>query len=91
MEDIFSEHSMGKLFLPNRIVMAPMARAGLEGIPSSAMATYYAQRASAGLIITEATNISDEAFGWWQSPGIYTDQPVTGWKQVTNAMHAKGG
>lgn len=82
----------GGLQLKNRIVMAPMtrARAGVERIPSSMMAKYYAQRATAGLIITEATTISGQANGWQNSPGIYTDEQTEGWKQVVQAVRTQG-
>ena len=68
------------LSVKNRIVMAPMtrSRAGLDRIPNSLMARYYSQRASAGLILTEATVISKQAIGWNQSPGIYNDEQVEG-------------
>ena len=81
------------LTLRNRIVMAPMARsrAGVARLPNRVMAEYYAQRSSAGLILTEATTISEEANGWNQSPGIYTDEMVEGWKLTTEAVHASGG
>lgn len=80
------------LKLKNRIVMAPMtrARAGSERMPNDLMAEYYEQRASAGLIITEATVISDQANGWNHSPGIYTDEMMEGWKLITKALHSKG-
>ena len=73
--------------------MAPLtrARAGESRIPNALMAEYYAQRASAGLIISEATTISEQANGWRDSPGIYTDEMVEGWKLTTEAVHAKGG
>ncbi|MEP4077213.1 alkene reductase [Haloferula sp.] len=79
--------------LRNRIAMAPMtrARSGADRIPNTLMAEYYAQRASAGLIITEATVVSEQGIGWQDSPGIYTDAMVEGWKLVTEAIHAKGG
>ncbi len=79
--------------LRNRVVMAPMtrARAGEERIPNALMAEYYGQRASAGLIVTEATTISEQANGWVQSPGIYTDAMAEGWIQVVDAVHDKGG
>ncbi|MGB2925835.1 MAG: alkene reductase [Limnothrix sp.] len=79
--------------LENRISMAPMTRgrAGKERIPNATMAEYYAQRASAGLIISEATTVSPQANGWNESPGIYTDAMVEGWKLVTKAVHDKGG
>jgi N-ethylmaleimide reductase len=85
--------ALGDLALPNRVVMAPLTRgrAGKERIPNAVMAEYYAQRASAGLIISEATTISEQANGWLESPGIYTDAMEEAWKQVTAAVHAKGG
>jgi 2,4-dienoyl-CoA reductase-like NADH-dependent reductase (Old Yellow Enzyme family) len=81
------------LTLPNRIVLAPMtrARAGEERLPNALMGAYYAQRASAGLVITEATTISEQANGWLQSPGIYTDAMEAGWRDVVQTVHAKGG
>ena len=81
------------LALPNRIVMAPLTRgrAGQGRVPNALMAEYYVQRASAGLIISEATTISEQANGWLESPGIYTDAMVEGWRQVTAAVHAAGG
>ncbi len=80
------------LELRNRVAMAPMtrARAGVERIPNAVMAEYYGQRASAGLIITEATTISEQANGWVQSPGIYTDAMADGWAQIVDAVHGKG-
>ncbi|MEO1004911.1 MAG: alkene reductase [Cyanobacteria bacterium J06638_38] len=80
------------LALKNRVVMAPMtrARAGTERMANALMAEYYAQRAGAGLIITEATTISEQGNGWQQSPGIYTDQQAEAWKQVVDAVHQKG-
>jgi N-ethylmaleimide reductase len=74
-------------------VMAPLTRnrAGEGGVPHELNATYYAQRATAGLIVTEATPISPMAHGYPALPGIYTDAQVTGWKKVTDAVHAKGG
>jgi N-ethylmaleimide reductase len=92
-KNLLSPLQIGPLEVKNRIVMAPMtrARAGEERLPNALMAEYYAQRASAGLIITEATVISEQANGWVQSPGIYTDAMVEGWKLVTEAVHEKGG
>lgn len=83
---------MGDLTLKNRVVMAPMtrARAGTERMPNAMMAEYYAQRAGAGLIISEATVISKQANGWVNSPGIYSDQQTEAWKQVVDAVHSKG-
>jgi 2,4-dienoyl-CoA reductase-like NADH-dependent reductase (Old Yellow Enzyme family) len=84
---------LGDLTLPNRVVMAPLtrSRAGRERIPNATMAEYYVQRSSAGLIISEATTISEQANGWLESPGIYTDEMEAGWRQVTAAVHAAGG
>lgn len=84
---------MGELKLKNRVVMAPLTRcrATTERVPTAMMAEYYAQRASAGLIIAEATVISEEANGYLQTPGLYTDAQVAGWKLVTDAVHAKDG
>ena len=81
------------LALPNRIVMAPLTRgrAGQGRVPNALMAEYYVQRASAGLIISEATTISEQANGWLESPGIYTAAMEAGWKQITAAVHAAGG
>jgi N-ethylmaleimide reductase len=79
--------------LNNRIVMAPLTRgrAGSSRIPNTMMADYYSQRASAGLIISEATVISEQGIGWIDSPGIYNDEQVQGWKQVVDAVHDAGG
>jgi N-ethylmaleimide reductase len=78
--------------LRNRVVMAPLTRgrAGSERIPNDLMREYYMQRASAGLIIAEATTISEQGIGWVDSPGIYNDAQVAGWKKITDALHAKG-
>jgi N-ethylmaleimide reductase len=84
---------VGDLTLPNRVVMAPLTRgrAGKERIPNATMAEYYVQRASAGLIIAEATTISEQANGWLESPGVYADAMQQGWQGVTSAVHAAGG
>jgi N-ethylmaleimide reductase len=81
------------LALPNRVVMAPLtrSRAGVDRMPNATMAEYYAQRSSAGLVISEATTISEQANGWLESPGIYTDAMVDGWRLTTAAVHARGG
>jgi N-ethylmaleimide reductase len=91
--DLFSPVSLGSIALKNRMVMAPLTRnrAGEGGVPQPLNVTYYEQRASAGLIITEATPISAMAHGYPALPGIYTDAQVAGWKKVTDAVHAKGG
>lgn len=90
---LFDPVRLGALDLSNRIVMAPLtrARAGNTRIPNAMMADYYAQRATAGLIITEATAISEQGFGWSGAPGIYTEEMVKGWRGVTDAVHRKGG
>lgn len=85
---------MGNLHLPNRIVMAPLTRmrAGArDHVPTALQAEYYAQRASAGLIVSEATAISPDGFGWADTPGIWSAEQVRGWRQVTDAVHAAGG
>ncbi len=90
---LFQPFRLHDLTLPNRILLAPMtrSRAGAARLPNHLMAEYYAQRSSAGLLITEATTISQEANGWNESPGIYTDAMTEGWKCTTNAVHEKGG
>ena len=90
---LFQPFRLHDLVLPNRIVLAPTTRgrAGATRLPNRLMAEYYAQRSSAGLLITEATTISEEANGWNESPGIYTDEMTEGWKHTTNAVHEKGG
>lgn len=91
--DLFSPTALGSIQLRNRIAMAPLTRnrAGEGGVPQPMNATYYAQRASAGLIVTEATPISAMGHGYPALPGIYTDAQVAGWKKVTDAVHTKGG
>lgn len=91
--DLFDPVSLGSLNLANRIVMAPLtrSRATDDGVVGDLQATYYAQRASAGLIIAEATNISQQGRGYALTPGIWTDEQVAGWKKVTDAVHAAGG
>ena len=90
---LFRPLTVGAWSLPNRAIMAPMTRgrATPEGVPTPRMATYYAQRATAGLIITEATAISPQGVGWYRAPGIWTDAMVEAWKPVTAAVHAEGG
>jgi N-ethylmaleimide reductase len=85
--------TIGTLDLPNRMIMAPLTRrrAGAGNIPTALMPVYYAQRASAGLIISEATPISPQAIGYNNLPGIFTNAQVEGWKPVTAAVHEKGG
>jgi N-ethylmaleimide reductase len=90
---LFESFRLHDLILSNRIVLAPMtrARAGTARVPNRVMADYYAQRSAAGLLITEATTISQEGNGWNESPGIYTDEMADGWKQTNNAVHERGG
>ena len=85
---LFDPVTMGKYTLNNRIVLAPMtrSRAGEKRIPNDLMAEYYFQRASAGLLISEATVISPQGIGWNDSPGIYTDEMIDGWKKVTRKV-----
>lgn len=90
---LFDSLSTGKLNISNRIWMAPLTRcrAGLEHIPNAMMAEYYSQRASAGLVIAEATMAMEGNSAFWQEPGIYSQAHIDGWKLVTDAVHAKGG
>jgi N-ethylmaleimide reductase len=93
-QPLFTTYRMGRLDLPNRIVMAPLTRMRAQShdhVPTSLQAEYYAQRASAGLIIGEATAISPEGFGWADTPGLWTAEQVRGWRRVTDAVHAAGG
>ena len=93
MEHLFTPYrGPGALSLPNRLVMAPMTRSrALNNIPNTLMADYYAQRASAGLIITEATSPSPNGLGYARIPGIFSRDQVNGWKDITAAVHDKGG
>lgn len=90
---LFEPFTLGPITLSNRIVMAPLtrSRATSEGNLLDRHVEYYRQRASAGLIITEATNISPEGRGYAWTPGIFTDEQVAGWRRVTDAVHAEGG
>lgn len=93
MPSLFDPVNAGALSLKNRIWMAPLtrSRAGESRIPNSLMAEYYAQRASAGLIISEATAISAEGYGWKDAPGIYTAEQEKAWADVTKAVHEANG
>ncbi|MEX1166982.1 MAG: alkene reductase [Hydrogenophaga sp.] len=92
MTTLFDPLQVGALALNNRIVMAPLTRNRAPGaLPTPLMATYYAQRASAGLLITEATAISQQGQGYSDVPGLYAQEQVEGWKAVTQAVHAAGG
>ena len=90
---LFEPFKLGPYQLANRIVLAPMtrSRAGKSRIPNALMAEYYAQRADAGLLISEATSISVQGLGWNDSPGIYTDEQADAWQLITKAVHDKGG
>ena len=92
--DLFSPISLGDLILPNRMIMAPLTRnrAAMPGnVPQAMNATYYAQRATAGLIISEATQVSPEGVGYPATPGIHSQEQVQGWQAVNEAVHAQGG
>lgn len=90
---LHSPLTLGAIELSSRIVMAPMtrSRAGAAGVPTPLMATYYAQRASAGVIVAEMTQVSAEGQGYVDTPGIHTDAQVEGWRRVTRAVHDAGG
>jgi len=94
MTTLFDPIKIGALELPNRIIMAPLTRARAIGegrVPNELMAEYYVQRASAGLILSEATSVTPMGVGYADTPGIWSDEQVAGWKQVTDAVHAAGG
>ncbi|MFL9839991.1 alkene reductase [Sphingomonas sp. ST-64] len=93
MPDLFDPLRLGAIAAPNRILMAPLTRgrADRDAVPTPIMAEYYTQRASAGLIISEATGISRQGLGWPFAPGLWTNAQVDRWKPVTAAVHAAGG
>lgn len=93
MPHLFEPVQCGDLTLPNRIIMAPLTRCrAADGrVPHDLNTTYYRQRASAGLIITEGTIVSASAAGYYDSPGIWSDEQIAGWRKVTDAVHAEGG
>jgi len=93
MARLFEPLQLGDLYLPNRTVMAPLTRcrAGAGRVPTALMAEYYVQRASAGLILSEATAVTPMGVGYPDTPGIWSDEQVAGWKTVTSAVHAAGG
>ena len=93
MNKLFETFDLDGLPLSNRMVMAPMTRtrASADGIPGDLMCDYYAQRASAGLIVTECTEVSDQAHGIIHAPGMHRSDQVAGWRRVTDAVHAAGG
>ena len=89
---LFAPYRLGDLDLSNRLVMSPMTRSrALEGnVPNPLAATYYAQRASAGLIVTEATQVSPQGVGYIRTPGIHSAEQVRGWRAITDAVHRAG-
>lgn len=93
MPDLFDPLQLGAVTLKNRIVMAPLtrSRSGADRVPNDLMATYYRQRAGAGLIISEATSVMPMGVGYADTPGIWSDAQVEGWKKVTKAVHDAGG
>ncbi|KUE88018.1 MULTISPECIES: alkene reductase [Cupriavidus] len=92
MTSLFDPYDLAGLQLPNRVVMAPMTRArAVDTVPPTDMATYYAQRASAGLIITESAQVSAQGRGYLYTPGIHTPQQIAGWQRTTDAVHRAGG
>jgi 2,4-dienoyl-CoA reductase-like NADH-dependent reductase (Old Yellow Enzyme family) len=94
MTTLFDPIQVGDLTLPNRIIMAPLTRAHAPGagrVPNALMAEYYAQRASAGLILSEATSVMPMGVGYADTPGIWSEEQVAGWRLVTDAVHAAGG
>ena len=93
MPSLFDSIQLGAIDAPNRVLMAPLTRgrATRVHVPTSRMATYYAQRASGGLIISEATGITQEGLGWPFAPGLWSEEQVESWKPVTDAVHEAGG
>ena len=94
MTTLFDPITIGGVTLKNRVVMAPLTRARAVGpgrVPNALMAEYYAQRSGAGLILSEATSVTPQGVGYENTPGIWSDEQVEGWKLVTEAVHAKGG
>jgi N-ethylmaleimide reductase len=91
--DLFSSYRLGDIALDNRFVMAPMTRSrAIEGnVPNPLAATYYMQRASAGLIVTEATQVSQQGIGYIRTPGIHSGEQIAGWRKITDAVHRVGG
>ena len=92
LNGLFSPYRLGELELPNRLVMSPMTRSrALDGnVPHPLAATYYAQRASAGLIVTEATQVSPQGVGYIRTPGMHSAEQVAGWKRIDEAVHRAG-
>src|SRR5277367_6062475 len=92
-DSLFAPLKLGRLQLPNRIIMAPLTRmrAGTDNVPTALNVRYYTQRASAGLLICEGTAISADAHGYPNAPGIYSAAQIAGWRAVTDSVHARGG
>lgn len=90
---LFQPLTLGEVTIPNRIIMAPLTRqrAGEKRIPNDMMRDYYMQRASAGLIITEATSVDPMGVGYKDTPGIWNEEQIQGWKKITEGVHSKGG
>src|ERR1700709_2777834 len=89
---LYSSYALGPITLKNRIVMSPMTRSRAIGnIPNDLMATYYGDRADAGLIITEGTSPSPDGLGYARIPGLFNKEQASAWKKVTDAVHQKGG
>ncbi|MFC6620148.1 alkene reductase [Novosphingobium panipatense] len=93
IDALMAPFALGSIEMRNRIVMAPMTRdrAGPGDVPNNLMVEYYAQRASAGLIITEGVQPSKAGKGYWRTPGIHSQEQIEGWRRVTDAVHARGG
>ena len=93
MSSLFEPLVVGDLTLPNRVVMAPLTRCRASDgrVPNALMTEYYGQRVGAGLIISEATSVSPMGVGYPDTPGIWSEPQVEGWKRITGAVHEKGG
>ena len=93
MASLFDPITLGDIAAPNRVLMAPLTRgrATQDHVPTPLMIDYYRQRASAGLIISEATGVSRQGLGWPYAPGLWNDEQVAAWKPVTDSVHAAGG
>ena len=93
LDALFEPLTIGSLEIPNRVVMAPLTRARADDrhVPTPLQGEYYAQRADAGLIISEATAVDPLGMGWYRAPGIWSDEMTEAWKAVTRRVHAAGG
>src|SRR5271156_3192160 len=93
MPSLFDPIRLGAVTAPNRILMAPLprGRSSRAHVPTPIMAEYYSKRATAGLIISEATGISQQGLGWPYAPGIWSDRQVAAWQPITSAVHAARG